>query len=223
MPDDMLEDAITRWRTELEVEQGLGRLAAEELEAHLRDQIDALVGEGALTPDEAFLVARHRLGPPAKLGVEFAKLAPWRGWLLPLSWMAAGVLGMRAAHVLVRLVIDVAVLVAGEQGMNMRHLMTLAAVLSVVLPLLVLVGVVIWARRTPLAPTAMLGRPLLTLLVAGLGYVGANFAHAQIFQRYQYYLGRHLGIWQAAELVVGTTILLIIAVAAHLAQRRVRA
>ncbi len=44
-----------------------------ELESHIRDSVNQLQGKG-LTSEESFLIATHRVGTPAKLEPEFAKI-----------------------------------------------------------------------------------------------------------------------------------------------------
>ena len=61
------------------------------MESHLREEIKHLEGSG-LSREEAFLVARHRLGEPQALETEYAKVNADRRTLLRLSWMAAGAL-----------------------------------------------------------------------------------------------------------------------------------
>ncbi len=72
MPD--LENLITQWRGAMAkaVEHDDGLL--DELESHLREEIDRLIRSGASTT-EAFQTAVARFGSPSALGGEFDKLA----------------------------------------------------------------------------------------------------------------------------------------------------
>ena len=74
-----LNARIARWRTGLEAGDALTDEALDELESHLRDEHDDLVGRG-LADDEAFLIAARRLGRSEQLDAEFAKVAPRGGW-----------------------------------------------------------------------------------------------------------------------------------------------
>ena len=66
-----LEERIGQWRQYLRRRQAVHSADVEELEDHLRSQIDALRGAG-LDEDEAFLVAVKRLGDLNALAREFA-------------------------------------------------------------------------------------------------------------------------------------------------------
>ncbi len=88
-----LNDEIQDWRKQL---SGTGACYAkdvEELEAHLRDEIEHLTATG-LTSEEGFLVARYRLGEAEALGREYSKVNPWAVWRFRFFWMAAGLLAM---------------------------------------------------------------------------------------------------------------------------------
>ncbi len=71
---------IEQWRVALRTSEALGTSDLDELESHLREEMERLQPLG-LSEDEAFLVGCHRLGAPAALEREFAKINP-RGWLL---------------------------------------------------------------------------------------------------------------------------------------------
>jgi hypothetical protein len=78
--DHELDTAISRWRSTLDAAAGLPAEDAQELEDHLRDEVESLRGLG-LTVDEAMLVAVKRLGNVSevvqRLAVIDADLA-WR-------------------------------------------------------------------------------------------------------------------------------------------------
>jgi len=74
-----LEDQIARWRRYLARRGALVDADVEELESHLRDQIDALERSG-LDDDEAFLVAVKRLGAMDDLSREYAREHSERLW-----------------------------------------------------------------------------------------------------------------------------------------------
>ncbi len=78
MADD-LEAQIGRWRRYLERHRALAPADVDELEAHLRDQIDELEQSG-LSPDEGFLVAVGRLGRIDDISREFAREHSGRLW-----------------------------------------------------------------------------------------------------------------------------------------------
>ena len=86
-----VEKRIEQWRVDLAGSELLGRSDVRELESHLREEMEHLKAAG-LSPEEAFLVARRRLGDLAALEEEFAKVGPHRRLTSRLSWMATGVL-----------------------------------------------------------------------------------------------------------------------------------
>ena len=69
--DTDLEAQIDRWRGYVQRRQAIATADVEELEDHLRGQIDDLLVTG-LDHDEAFLVAIKRLGNLDAVSAEFA-------------------------------------------------------------------------------------------------------------------------------------------------------
>ncbi|WP_369742923.1 permease prefix domain 1-containing protein [Pseudidiomarina sp. PP-1MA] len=80
-PDDhlVLTQNIAEWRRYLLRQSAIQEEDADELESHLRDEIDVLIGAG-LAADEAFLVATKRLGQIAAISHEFAEVHAGRLW-----------------------------------------------------------------------------------------------------------------------------------------------
>lgn len=74
-----LEAQIGEWRDYVGRSRGVQKPDVEELEAHLREQIEALGGVG-LADDEAFLVAVKRMGAVDALSREFAREHSGRLW-----------------------------------------------------------------------------------------------------------------------------------------------
>jgi hypothetical protein len=77
--DRPLEDQIAQWRTYVRRRRALHDPDVEELEGHLRDQLEALTETG-LAGDEAFLVAVKRMGSLDALSREFARAHSERLW-----------------------------------------------------------------------------------------------------------------------------------------------
>jgi hypothetical protein len=77
--DDRLEAQLAQWRGFVRRRRAVHAADIEELEAHLRDQVSALV-EAGLDTDEAFLVAVKRLGSLDALAAEFAREHSERLW-----------------------------------------------------------------------------------------------------------------------------------------------
>ena len=79
MNKELLEERIAEWRKYILERQAVHSVDVEELEDHLRAQVEAL-GEAGLDEDEAFLVAVKRLGDLDSLSREFAREYSERLW-----------------------------------------------------------------------------------------------------------------------------------------------
>ena len=75
----MLEERINEWRAYVRRRQAIDATDVDELEDHLRSQVEALT-EAGLDEDEAFLVAVKRLGDLDSLSREFAREYSERLW-----------------------------------------------------------------------------------------------------------------------------------------------
>lgn len=92
-----LKEAIQHWRSNLLQNQTVTDTDVEELESHLRDEIDSLVLTG-LNEEEAFMVASHRMGDSRTIGYEFAKVNPSLAWRRRAFWMLFGILLSMLVH-----------------------------------------------------------------------------------------------------------------------------
>ncbi|MGX5694912.1 permease prefix domain 1-containing protein [Agromyces soli] len=77
-PDD-LDARIASWRSWIERREAISPADVDELESHLRDQVDHLLATG-LDDEEAFLVAVKRLGALDELSREYAREHSERLW-----------------------------------------------------------------------------------------------------------------------------------------------
>lgn len=141
-----VEKAIRDWRGEL-AGQGSLRLAdLDELEGHLRDELDALAQVG-LEGHDAFVHAVSKLGASNALDDQFARGNPLFAWRLPGLLFLAGVL-VRLLGDAVRGVADASfhllgtTLELGEVAGKIAQV-----VVTVVPPLLVILGVVRFAPK----------------------------------------------------------------------------
>lgn len=91
-----LNEQICKWRENLAQSQTLGRPDIEELENHLREEIEALKPR-SLSEEESFWLAHRRLGGAGDLAGEFAKINRSAIVKNRLFWMAAGVLAYMLA------------------------------------------------------------------------------------------------------------------------------
>ncbi len=112
-----LNQEIAKWRNNLAQSETLCKSDIDELESHLREEIEGLK-ESKLSVEEAFLVATHRLGSPASLAREFAKIN-WGGALRHrLSWMITGILTYLLATHFAAAVSKDCILLAANSGMT---------------------------------------------------------------------------------------------------------
>ena len=86
-----LDAALEAWRAELAAQPNLTAEVRRELETHLHDALAGFRQRG-LSDEEAFWLARRRVGQPAQLGEEFFKANPLAVWRERLFWMAAALL-----------------------------------------------------------------------------------------------------------------------------------
>lgn len=86
-----VEKRIEQWRNALRTSDAFGISDIDELESHLREEMERLRPLG-LSETESFLVARHRLGEAQALETEYEKVNADRRSLLRMSWMVGGVL-----------------------------------------------------------------------------------------------------------------------------------
>lgn len=84
-----LNDQIIKWRSSLAESQTLERSDIDELEGHLREEIEHLTAL-KLSQEEAFYVALHRLGDTGSLTEEFGKINGSVLWSKRLFWAAVG-------------------------------------------------------------------------------------------------------------------------------------
>ena len=85
-----LERSLTQSMREFAAQPCYAQADLREMEDHLRESVRALEGKG-LSAEEAFLLARRRLGGPSLLDVEFSKVNQPRIWLNRVLWMLVGI------------------------------------------------------------------------------------------------------------------------------------
>jgi hypothetical protein len=86
-----LEKEITTWRQQM-LAAGITAELLDELESHLRDEMDVRVNSGK-SVEEAFMLAVQSMGQPSALQVEFAKNLRAPGFLPRLKAAIARLLG----------------------------------------------------------------------------------------------------------------------------------
>lgn len=85
-----LNRSLQEWRRRFDASATIRTENLDEMEAHLRESMAALVRAG-LSEEEAFLVASRRLGPSDALEAEYAKIHPGDVRRTRAAWMLAGV------------------------------------------------------------------------------------------------------------------------------------
>ena len=90
-----LNAAVANWQQELAAQGDLTSIVRRELETHLRDTV-AELRERGLNNEEAFWLARRRVGQPQQLGEEFAKADPLQAWRERTFWMAVALLAVNS-------------------------------------------------------------------------------------------------------------------------------
>jgi hypothetical protein len=86
-----LNEQIGKWRENLAQSHMLGTADIDELESHLREEIQSLK-QLKLSDEEALLISAHRLGNTSNLSNEYAKINRGRILRQKTSWMIIGVL-----------------------------------------------------------------------------------------------------------------------------------
>lgn len=84
-----LENAIQEWKNQLLQRQTMNQEDIDELEGHLREEVDTLMLTG-LNAEEAFLVANHRIGDNSSVAREYAKVNTREIWQNRVFWMLSG-------------------------------------------------------------------------------------------------------------------------------------
>ncbi len=134
-----LNTAISSWRQELGQNDALNTGDLNEMESHLRDEIEDLAG-GALSPQEAFIVAAHRLGDTGQIAAEFAKVHGSRIGRRRFFWMLTGVLTFILAGALSAAVAKACAVLAVFVGLQGYTVGAMESIVSVVV-LIALVGI----------------------------------------------------------------------------------
>ncbi len=87
-----LNQALNCWRSAMLSTNALQPEDLAELEGHMRDAVDDLIGRG-LTPEESFPIASRRLGSAPTIAQEYAKVKSWPTWRFRILWMLVGIVG----------------------------------------------------------------------------------------------------------------------------------
>jgi hypothetical protein len=160
-----VEQRIEQWLTALNGSELLSSTDVIELEAHLREEMVHLKAAD-LSDEEAFLVARRRLGDTAVIEQEFAKVSPHRRLSTRLSWMAAGVLGYLLIMHLSQLATKASTLLGYTLGLRELPLTLLACAMQGTA--FAAIGVVVWWYIASRSPSGTATKRTSTLVRIGL-------------------------------------------------------
>lgn len=112
-----LNECIKKWRVGLAQSQSLGKKDIDELEGHLREEIDHLK-ESKLSDEEAFLVATHRLGDSVCIAEEYAKIDYGHIFRRRFFWAVVGVLVYLLLTYSATAVEKICILIGGMGGVS---------------------------------------------------------------------------------------------------------
>ena len=181
-----VERQIEGWRAHLAGSELLGGSDVDEMESHLREEMEHLKAAG-LSGEEAFLLARRRLGDAAALEEEFAKVRPHRQLIQRLFWMAAGILSYYLALYVSICVTNMATALGYTAGLRNPFLSVFACVLHVAV--FIGIGGLLWRYLDSSASKAITRRtpvPLRVGLCAACTIVALSFvsllSHSLMFR-----------------------------------------
>jgi hypothetical protein len=165
-----VERWIEQWHSRLAGSELLAGSDVNEMENHLREEMEDLRRSG-LSEEEAFLVARRRLGDTAALEQEFAKVNRHRLLTNRLWWMVAGVLAYLVATHFATVVSQVSLTITRGTGLS-PHVLGLVTLAVQVGAFCVVGALVLWlcARysRPGVRPHTRISRRLRLAFLVGL-------------------------------------------------------
>jgi len=226
-----LNEEIVKWRTALAESEKCSKPDLDELEAHLRDEIEQLTA-AKVSQEESFLLARRRLGDARSLEDEFAKINGVYILRRRFVWMVAGVLVYMLARCLGGAAGNAGALfavLAGSQASVAAAIGVLAAALGFAIVVLLLVylackrgpGIPRFDRLTcgPRGKIILSALVLLTVFAFGSTAVLSSILMARAMRPDE--IGRIAEIFAYARLIV--SLLLPVALVALLARLRTTA
>jgi hypothetical protein len=140
--------AVEEWRDELAAQAQLTPDNRRELEKHLADSM-AELGQRGLNEDEAFWLARRRIGQPEKIAEEFQKTDAVSVWRERIFWFWLFVFLWRASEVFISSVVGIIVsplMRLHSSGTTQETEVLISVALSLLPFLIPLVFVILLAR-----------------------------------------------------------------------------
>ncbi len=170
-----VEKHIEQWRADLVASDALAPADVLELESHLREEIEHLKNSG-LSGDEAFVIARHRLGDVSVLEAEFAKAHPYRRLSHQVYWMIMGILGYLLVTPVSRLASSVSGLFGYVVGLRSAWLILITSTARVTTFAIMVVLTLRYLAHHPDAPsrkvsTSMGAGAIIAFAIVGLWWI----------------------------------------------------
>lgn len=138
-----LNEQIKKWRDNLNVSQSFESTDIDELDSHIREEIERLILSG-LSEQEAFLVASNRLGQVDFLSEEFAKVNAGIIWRKRFFWSGIVVLIWIVMNLIVNSLSQIFVSIAaliGARGYTLNIIDNFSKVILFVLAVIVLFSI----------------------------------------------------------------------------------
>src|SRR5437879_215480 len=131
-----LNHAVAAWRQEVAAQTAISLEQARELETHLLDALPDLQQRG-LTEEEAFWLARRRLGKPEDIAADFALTSPATVWRGRVFWIALRALTIHCGFVVLNLLVFfvLQLIGLGESSTAFRVVLYFAGIAAVALAL----------------------------------------------------------------------------------------
>ena len=141
-----LNAAVENWQNELAAQPNLASDDRRELETHLCDTIAGFQQSG-LNDEEAFWLARQRIGRPQQLAEEFTNGNPTKVWREQAFWMVFVLfLSVILINVTSVLAYDLKVVRTRSDGASLQMAQTIARELVFLLPVLIPLVIAILVR-----------------------------------------------------------------------------
>jgi len=144
-----LNEQINEWRNSFAQSQSFGKADIDELEGHLRAEIDSL-NAFKLSDDEKFWIAAHRLGNQDNLSIEYAKINGGMVFGYKVSLMITGVLIYMMAAYFARFVSEESVRFAIKGGMGSYGSLGLVGLITQIFALVIVVFLGFFAYKMTL-------------------------------------------------------------------------
>lgn len=201
-----LNQNIENWRRELRGNPSMSQEDVDELVSHLQDEIENLTGRG-LSEEEAFWVARRRLGDASALSVEFSKVNRAAIWRQRLLWLLTGYFLLTMVPQLVKLLTLPLYLLDLTGGFVTIHIMgTPVPIAFLVLGLLVAGSAFLLVVRL-LADTSL--KQKLSTFKPGYGLMWASVALYLVIVLGGFFstniLAHKLSVWTMSHVAVSQT------------------